>query len=130
MADAGEAAAIMAVDARLIMIVANLWEAQRGEKATATATTASSQAVQLHGLALKRRQQEARQETRQDTAKLDTMMGANAQVALDKFIRYFEVEAGILPLSEKSHYCLDPVLHWREHYHGLCYSWPYLHWSQ
>jgi glutamate decarboxylase len=37
-------------------------------------------------------------------------MGANAQVALEKFARYFEVEARILPVSEKSCYRLDPAL--------------------
>jgi glutamate decarboxylase len=37
-------------------------------------------------------------------------MGANAQVALEKFARYFEVEARILPVSAKSRYRLDPDL--------------------
>ena len=35
-------------------------------------------------------------------------MGANAQVALEKFARYFDVEGRILPVSEKSLYVLDP----------------------
>ena len=37
-------------------------------------------------------------------------MGANAQVALEKFARYFDVEARILPVSAESHYRLDPEL--------------------
>ena len=37
-------------------------------------------------------------------------MGSNAQVALEKFARYFEVEARILDVSEKSKYRLDPEL--------------------
>ena len=37
-------------------------------------------------------------------------MGANAQVALEKFARYFEVEARILEVSEESNYRLDPEL--------------------
>lgn len=37
-------------------------------------------------------------------------MGSNAQVALEKFARYFEVEARILDVSEKSLYRLDPDL--------------------
>lgn len=37
-------------------------------------------------------------------------MGANAQVALEKFARYFEVEARILPVSAASNWCLDPNL--------------------
>jgi glutamate decarboxylase len=34
----------------------------------------------------------------------------SAQVALEKFARYFEVEARVLPVSEKSRYRLDPEL--------------------
>ncbi|CAI4211110.1 unnamed protein product [Parascedosporium putredinis] len=45
-----------------------------------------------------------------DTSKPNILMGANAQVALEKFARYFEVEARILPVSEGSHHRLDPEL--------------------
>lgn len=34
-------------------------------------------------------------------------MGANAQVALEKFARYFEVECRLVPVSVESNYCLD-----------------------
>lgn len=37
-------------------------------------------------------------------------MGSNAQVALEKFARYFEVEARILDVSGNSNYRLDPEL--------------------
>lgn len=37
-------------------------------------------------------------------------MGSNAQVALEKFARYFEVEARLLEVSEESLYRLDPAL--------------------
>jgi len=36
------------------------------------------------------------------------VMGANAQVALEKFARYFEVECRLVPISVESHYRLDP----------------------
>ena len=36
------------------------------------------------------------------------MFGANAQVALEKFARYFDVEARMVPVSVESRYCLDP----------------------
>lgn len=45
-----------------------------------------------------------------DTSKPNIIMGANAQVALEKFARYFEVEARILPVTQKSNYRLDPDL--------------------
>lgn len=35
-------------------------------------------------------------------------MGANAQVALEKFARYFDVECRLVPVSEESKYRLDP----------------------
>jgi hypothetical protein len=36
------------------------------------------------------------------------VMGANAQVALEKFARYFEVECRLVPISVESKYRLDP----------------------
>ena len=35
-------------------------------------------------------------------------MGANAQVALEKFARYFDVETRLVPVSEKTNYTLSP----------------------
>lgn len=35
-------------------------------------------------------------------------MGANAQVALEKFARYFDVEARMVPVDESTNYVLDP----------------------
>lgn len=36
------------------------------------------------------------------------VMGANAQVALEKFARYFDVECRLVPISKESSYRLDP----------------------
>lgn len=36
------------------------------------------------------------------------VMGANAQVALEKFARYFDVETRLVPVSVESKYRLDP----------------------
>lgn len=59
---------------------------------------------------MKRRWQEKRDAEGKDKAKPNIIMGSNAQVALEKFARYFEVEARILDVSEKSKYRLDPEL--------------------
>ncbi|KAJ8610736.1 hypothetical protein MRB53_038378 [Persea americana] len=59
---------------------------------------------------VKRRWQEKRMAEGKDTSKPNILMSANAQVALEKFARYFEVEARILPVSAKSNYRLDPEL--------------------
>lgn len=110
MSDADEYPAMMDMHTRCVNIIANLWGAQKGEKPIGTATTGSSEAIHLGGLAMKRRWQEKRDAAGKDKSKPNIIMGANAQVALEKFARYFEVEARILPVSEKSNYRLDPEL--------------------
>ncbi|KAI9814709.1 MAG: hypothetical protein M1826_002155 [Phylliscum demangeonii] len=110
MADMDEYPALMDLHQRCVSIIADLWGVQKGEKAIGTATTGSSEAIHLGGLAMKRRWQEKRTAEGKDTLKPNIIMGANAQVALEKFARYFEVEARILPVSEKSCFRLDPEL--------------------
>lgn len=110
MADADEYPAMMAMHSRCVSIIAHLWDVQKGETAVGSATTGSSEAIHLAGLAMKRRWQEKRRAEGKDTSMPNIIMGANAQVALEKFARYFEVEARILDVSERSHYRLDPDL--------------------
>jgi len=108
--DADEYPAMMAMHARCVSIISHLWGVQKGETAIGSATTGSSEAIHLGGLAMKRRWQEKRDQDGKDKSKPNIIMGSNAQVALEKFARYFEVEARILDVSEKSLYRLDPEL--------------------
>lgn len=110
MADSDEYPALVQFHSRCVSIIAHLWGVQKGERAIGSATTGSSEAIHLGGLAMKRRWQEKRMAEGKDTLKPNIIMGANAQVALEKFARYFEVEARILPVSEASHFRLDPEL--------------------
>jgi len=110
MSDADEYPAMMAIHTRCVSIIAHMWGVQKGETAIGSATTGSSEAIHLGGLAMKRRWQEKRDKEGKDKSKPNIIMGANAQVALEKFARYFEVEARILDVSEKSHFRLDPEL--------------------
>ncbi|KAL9029886.1 MAG: hypothetical protein Q9196_001930, partial [Gyalolechia fulgens] len=110
MADADEYPAMMAMHARCVSIIAHLWGVQKGETAIGSATTGSSEAIHLGGLAMKRRWQEKRDGEGKDKSKPNIIMGSNAQVALEKFARYFDVEARILDVSEESLYRLDPNL--------------------
>ena len=110
MSDADEYPAMMNMHARCVSIISHLWGAQKGETAIGSATTGSSEAIHLGGLAMKRRWQERRDKEGKDKSKPNILMGSNAQVALEKFARYFEVEARILDVSEKSLYRLDPEL--------------------
>jgi glutamate decarboxylase len=83
MSDADEYPAMMAMQTRCISIIATLWGSKRPEKAIGSATTGSSEAIHLGGLAMKRRWQEKRQAAGKDTSKPNILMGANAQVALE-----------------------------------------------
>jgi len=110
LADNDEYPAMLSISDRCVSILAHLWGVQEGEKAIGAPTTGSSEAIHLGGLAMKRRWQELRRSQGKDTLKPNIIMGANAQVALEKFARYFEVEARILPVSAKSKFRLDPDL--------------------
>jgi glutamate decarboxylase len=109
-ADNDEYPAMISMSERCVSILANLWGVRKDEKAIGTATTGSSEAIHLGGLAMKRRWQESRRAAGKDTLKPNIIMGSNAQVALLKFARYFECEARVLPVSAKSKFRLDPEL--------------------
>jgi glutamate decarboxylase len=108
LADADEYPALMAMHSRCVSILANLWGAQPKEKAIGSATVGSSEAIMLGGKAMQRRWQEKRRAAGKDTQHPNILMGTNAQVALEKFARYFDVEPRILDVSEKSNFALDP----------------------
>jgi len=110
LADNDEYPAMLSMSERCVSILANLWGVGKDEKAIGTATTGSSEAIHLGGLAMKRRWQERRRTAGKDTLKPNIVMGSNAQVALLKFARYFECEARVLPVSAKSKFRLDPEL--------------------
>ncbi|KAJ8097545.1 pyridoxal phosphate-dependent transferase [Lipomyces tetrasporus] len=107
LADSDEYPALMDIHSRCISILGNMWNASPSEKPIGSATTGSSEAIHLGGLAMKRRWQEKRKAEGKDTSNPNIIMGANAQVALEKFARYFEVECRLIPVSEESNHCLD-----------------------
>ena len=38
----------------------------------------------------------------------NVVFGANAQVAIEKFARYFDIEERLVPISTESRFCMDP----------------------
>jgi glutamate decarboxylase len=98
------------IHTRCISMLADLWHAPSSHQAVGTATTGSSEAIQLGGLAMKRLWQEKRKAAGKSIHDPgpNIVMGANAQVALEKFARYFDVECRLVPVSVESNYCLDP----------------------
>lgn len=123
LADNDEYPALMKVHQRTISILADLWNAPaeesskssntkseykvEGSAAIGTATVGSSEAIMLGGLALKKRWQAKRRAEGKDISKPNILMGANAQVALEKFARYFDVECRLIPVCKESNYVLD-----------------------
>ncbi|ODV92708.1 hypothetical protein CANCADRAFT_90990 [Tortispora caseinolytica NRRL Y-17796] len=107
LSDVDEYPAMMDIHARCISFLSNLWHAPSGSSPIGSATTGSSEAIHLGGLAMKQRWRESRQAAGKDVSKPNIIMGANAQVALEKFARYFDVEARLVPVCEESHHCLD-----------------------
>jgi glutamate decarboxylase len=68
-----------------------------------TACTGSSEAIMLGGLALKRRWQAKMKAAGKDIHNPgpNIVMGAEAQVALEKFARYFEVDCRLVPVTKE-----------------------------
>ncbi|GAA5984567.1 hypothetical protein JCM10908_003403 [Rhodotorula pacifica] len=109
--DGDEYPATQMIHARLVSMVAKLWHAaDQGENATGCATTGSSEAAQLGGLAMKKIWQERRKAQGKSIHEPgpNIVMGANAQVALEKFARYFDVEARMVPVDASTNYVMDP----------------------
>jgi glutamate decarboxylase len=83
LADADEYPAMMQIHQRCISMLSHLWRIPKGETALGTATTGSSEAIHLGGMAMKRRWIEKRQKEGKSTTNPNILMGANAQVALE-----------------------------------------------
>jgi glutamate decarboxylase len=96
LADADEYPALMHIHQRCISMLSHLWRIPKGETAIGTATTGSSEAIHLGGMAMKRRWIERRIKEGPNTllrsgklivgkpiTKPNVLMGANAQVAIE-----------------------------------------------
>ncbi|KAF9517821.1 hypothetical protein BS47DRAFT_1371246 [Hydnum rufescens UP504] len=107
-ADQDEYPATMRVHGRAVSMLADLWKVPKGNKAIGTATGGSSEAIMLGGLALKKAWQERRKAAGKDHYHPNIVMGANAQVALEKFARYFDVECRLVPVTKEGGYVMQP----------------------
>jgi len=89
-------------------MIASLWKAPPEGKVIGTSTAGSSEAIMLGGLAMKKRWQEARKAAGKDYYHPNIVFGSNAQVALEKFARYFDVECRLVPVKAKNNYVMNP----------------------
>ena len=87
------------LERRCVNILSDLWHASAAEEATGCSTTGSSEACMLAGLALKWRWRERRRSVGESTDRPNLVMGANVQVCWDKFCRYWDVEARLVPVG-------------------------------
>ncbi|EAU81406.1 glutamate decarboxylase [Coprinopsis cinerea okayama7 len=106
--DLDEYPAASIIHNRCVSMLADLWKAPKEGKVIGTATAGSSEAIMLGGLAMKKRWQEARKAEGKDYYHPNIVFGANAQVALEKFARYFDVEARLVPVKEENGFIMDP----------------------
>ncbi|ODV61532.1 glutamate decarboxylase [Ascoidea rubescens DSM 1968] len=107
LADNDEYPILMDIHKRCISILSSLWHADPKNSPIGTATTGSSEAIMLAGLALKKNWQSKMKKLNKPFSNPNILMGANAQVALEKFARYFDVEPRIIPVSQNSNYLID-----------------------
>ncbi|KAF9909807.1 hypothetical protein EC991_007978 [Linnemannia zychae] len=102
--DQGEYPVTTEIHRRCISIIGDLWNSN---DAVGSSTVGSSEAIHLGGLAMKKRWQQKRMAEGKDASRPNIIMGHNAQAALEKFARYFDVECRMIPVSVESRYCLD-----------------------
>ncbi|TDL19632.1 glutamate decarboxylase, partial [Rickenella mellea] len=110
--DLDEYPACQVIHNRCVSMIADLWKAPTATQAVGTATAGSSEAIMLGGLALKKRWQSALTSANPPRDPYhpgpNIIFGANAQVALEKFARYWDVETRLVPVKAKNDFIMDP----------------------
>jgi glutamate decarboxylase len=87
------------LELRCVNMVSRLWNSPEHEEATGTSTTGSSEAAMLAGMALKWRWRARQRTGGRPTDTPNLVMGANVQVCWEKFARYWDVEARLVPME-------------------------------
>ena len=87
------------LEQRCVNMLSRLWHSPDEEEATGTSTTGSSEAAMLAGMALKWRWRERQRAAGKPSDQPNMVMGANVQVCWEKFCRYWEVEARLVPME-------------------------------
>ena len=85
---------------RVVSMIGRLLHAPDGSQSTGTATIGSSEAIMLAMLAHKRSWQLRRRAAGAPEERPNMVVGGDAHTCWEKFARYFEVEARIVPIQE------------------------------
>jgi glutamate decarboxylase len=88
------------VHQRVVSMIGRLFHAPSGAHSTGTATIGSSEAIMLAMLAHKRSWQRRREAAGEPADRPNIVMGADVHTCWEKFARYFEVEARVVPMEE------------------------------
>ena len=88
------------VHQRVVSMIGRLFHAPAYETPAGTATIGSSEAIMLAMLAHKRSWQRRREAAGLSTDRPNMVMGGDVHTCWEKFARYFEVEARVVPLEE------------------------------
>lgn len=116
LADNDEYPSLIEFQNRCVSMLSSLWHAptkfddqldREIPTTVGTATTGSSEAVMLAGLALKKSWQQKRKAQGKSTENPNILMATCAQVALEKFARYFDVEERLIEVTEESGHLID-----------------------
>jgi glutamate decarboxylase len=88
------------VHQRVVSMIGRLFHAPAHQQPTGTATIGSSEAIMLAMLAHKRTWQRRREAAGLAADRPNMVMGADVHTCWEKFARYFEVEARVVPMEE------------------------------
>lgn len=113
LADNDEYPQLIHMNERCIAMLARLWQADTTrDKPLGCATTGSSEAIMLGGLAMKRQWEKKMKAAQKPITKPNIVMSSACQVALEKFARYFDVECRLVPVDTEYGYHLNPNKLW------------------
>ncbi len=87
------------LERRCVAMLADLWHAPDNADPVGCSTTGSSEACMLAGMALLRRWRARRDLVGMPADRPNLVMGANVQVCWEKFCRYWDVEARLVPVG-------------------------------
>ncbi len=87
------------LEQRCVNMLSHLWSSPDEDVATGTSTTGSSEAAMLAGMALKWRWRDRQRAAGRSTERPNMVMGSNVQVCWEKFCRYWDVEARLVPME-------------------------------
>lgn len=113
LADNDEYPQLIHMNERCISMLAKLWQSDTDrDTPLGCATTGSSEAIMLGGLAMKRQWEKKMRAANKSTEKPNIIMSSACQVALEKFARYFDVECRLVPVDTEHGYHLNPNKLW------------------